>query len=294
MHDFTLQEIEYFLAAAERLNFTEAAQTLFASQSVISKCVKRLENDLGVKLFHRDNRGVSLTAEGEFLYDKWSFLLRGFNESVEAVQTLHHGERKYLHIGCLSEFEHEIGISEFIQCYEEKYLGTTVMVHLYGFKELREQLISGNCDLIISYQSEVEDIKDTLYKNITLINHYIALSSKHRLAEKEDLKLQDLNRETYFILSPAESKKAANRILAAFSGIGFKPAHIEYFRNMPSLSFAISQGKGVSICNKLVARGYESEIKLIPFHELFHNVFLAVAWRKDNMSPELQKLVDMI
>ncbi len=75
MYDITLQEIEYFLMAAERLNFTEAAQALFASQPVISKSVKRLENEVGLKLFNRDNRGVSLTDEGQLLYEKWRFIM---------------------------------------------------------------------------------------------------------------------------------------------------------------------------------------------------------------------------
>jgi DNA-binding transcriptional LysR family regulator len=294
MFDITLQEIEYFLTAAERLNFTEAAQALFASQPVISKCIKKLESALSLKLFVRDNRGVSLTPEGELLYDRWRNVLNEFNASVKAAQSLTDGARKKLHIGCLTEFEHDLKIMEFIKVFEERYPDITVSVELYGFKDLREKLLAGKCDAIISYNGELEDIKDLEQKNLTQVRQYIAISSKHRLADKEDLTLQELDSETFIILNPSESKKSINRLLEFLSGIGYNPRHIEYSPNLYSMAFAISQGRGFTISHRLISRGYENEIRLIPLQELFDQIYLAMAWKKDSITPELQKLIDLI
>ncbi|SHI00112.1 transcriptional regulator, LysR family [Sporobacter termitidis DSM 10068] len=294
MYDITLQEIEYFLVAAERLNFTEAAQALFASQPVISKSIKRLENEIGMKLFNRDNRGVSLTDEGELLYNKWRFMMNDFNAAVKSAQSLMDETRKSVHIGCLSEFEHDLNIKEFIRYFEEKNPDITISFELYGFKELREQLLSGACDLIISYNGELEDMKDLQQKNLTQVKQFIAISSKHRLADKEDLALHHLKNETFYILNPAESKKSVNRLIEALSSIDFNPRRIEYSPNISSLAFAVSQGRGITISHKLITRGYENDIRLIPFTELFNNIYLAVAWRKDGITPELRKMIDLI
>jgi DNA-binding transcriptional LysR family regulator len=294
MYDIALQEIEYFVAAAERLNFTEAAQSLFASQPVVSKCVKKLEKEVGLKLFNRDNRGVTLTPEGELLYREWRLMLQEFNGSVKSAKSLDRHTRRTFHIGCLSGFEHDLNIKDFITCFEAQNPELSVSVELYGFRDLREQLLSDNCDLILSYNGVLDEMKELEYKDLTQVKQFIAVSSKHRLAHKEGLTLHQLKNETFYILSPSESKKSVTRILEALEDINFRPRRIEYTPNLSSMAFAISQGKGITICHKLIAIGYENDIKLIPFYELFNNIYLAAAWKKDKVTPELQKMIDLI
>src|SRR5712672_2422007 len=57
-----LRHLEYFVAAAEELNFTDAADRLHVSQSPFSKQIQDLEGELGVDLFQRERKGVALTA----------------------------------------------------------------------------------------------------------------------------------------------------------------------------------------------------------------------------------------
>ena len=70
MNEHLLQHLEklpYFLAIATQRSFHGAARTLRISQSALSRSMKQLENDIGVKLFQRQPRGVCLTPEGEIL-----------------------------------------------------------------------------------------------------------------------------------------------------------------------------------------------------------------------------------
>lgn len=60
----TITQIKYFVAVAECLNFTKAADQLYVTQQVISKQIKHLEKEIGFDLFKRDKRNVILT-EGE-------------------------------------------------------------------------------------------------------------------------------------------------------------------------------------------------------------------------------------
>jgi DNA-binding transcriptional LysR family regulator len=65
-----LRHLEYFVAAAEELNFTHAAGRLHVSQPPFSKQIQDLEGELGVNLFQRERKGVALTAAGKaFLID---------------------------------------------------------------------------------------------------------------------------------------------------------------------------------------------------------------------------------
>ena len=65
-----LRHLEYFVAAAEELNFTHAAGRLNVSQPPFSKQIQDLESELGINLFQRERKGVALTAAGKgFLID---------------------------------------------------------------------------------------------------------------------------------------------------------------------------------------------------------------------------------
>ena len=62
-----LRELRYFLAVAEELNFTRAAERLHLAQQALSAAIRNLETDLGVQLFIRDTKGVELTSAGAAL-----------------------------------------------------------------------------------------------------------------------------------------------------------------------------------------------------------------------------------
>ncbi|QIB70331.1 LysR family transcriptional regulator [Aminipila butyrica] len=61
----TLQSMKYIIETANHQSFSEAAKVLFISQSTLSTAIKEMEKNLGIILFYRNNRGVTLTADGE-------------------------------------------------------------------------------------------------------------------------------------------------------------------------------------------------------------------------------------
>ena len=61
----TLQNLRYVVEVANSKSFSRAAQSLFMTQSALSAAVKDVENELGILIFRRTNRGVQLTPEGE-------------------------------------------------------------------------------------------------------------------------------------------------------------------------------------------------------------------------------------
>jgi DNA-binding transcriptional LysR family regulator len=73
--DLDMRKLRYFVAVAEELNFGRAAERLHIAQPVLSRQIRSLESELGVRLFARDSRGTELTITGKQLLDDARFLL---------------------------------------------------------------------------------------------------------------------------------------------------------------------------------------------------------------------------
>src|SRR5688500_14239552 len=83
--DVHLRDLRYFVATAEELGFTRAAERLFVSQPALSKQIRQLEKHLRVRLFDRDKRSVTLTGPGTALLPAAREMLRAWDEAQRAV-----------------------------------------------------------------------------------------------------------------------------------------------------------------------------------------------------------------
>src|SRR5436190_7839324 len=103
-----LRHLRYFVAVAEDLSFTKAAEKLHLAQPSLTRQIHNLEEELGVRLLNRSKSQVTLTEEGRsFLVDSRRILALA-TESVLAVQRLSRGEAGQLNISYLSNFDFEL------------------------------------------------------------------------------------------------------------------------------------------------------------------------------------------
>ena len=71
-----LLQLKYFYTVCRYGSITKAADKLFVSQPTISFCIKELEEEFGVKLFHRKHNRLRLTVEGQFFCEKVKYILQ--------------------------------------------------------------------------------------------------------------------------------------------------------------------------------------------------------------------------
>jgi DNA-binding transcriptional LysR family regulator len=97
--DAHLRDLRYFVAVAEELNFTRAAERLFVSQPALSKQIRSLEDGLRVKLFDREHRAIALTAAGQALLPAARDVLREWDAAQKAVADAAAAEAAVLTVG---------------------------------------------------------------------------------------------------------------------------------------------------------------------------------------------------
>ncbi|MEW2394626.1 LysR family transcriptional regulator [Streptomyces sp. NPDC046862] len=97
--DVHARDLRYFVAVADELHFTRAAERLYVSQPALSKQIRALERQLGVELFRRDPRGVTLTAAGSALLPHARRVLAAWDEAAAAVEEARTAQRSTLVVG---------------------------------------------------------------------------------------------------------------------------------------------------------------------------------------------------
>src|SRR5271163_1762298 len=104
--DMELRHLRYFVAVAEALSFTKAAEKLRLAQPSLTRQVRNLEDEIGVQLLDRSNNRVALTEEGRLFLSDSKKLLAMCAESVAAVQRVKRGENQDLKIGYVANIHY--------------------------------------------------------------------------------------------------------------------------------------------------------------------------------------------
>ncbi|NRT80881.1 LysR family transcriptional regulator [Clostridium beijerinckii] len=139
--------LEYFLTAAEELNFTKAAKKLFISQQSLSSHISKLENDLGVELFNR-TVPLTLTPAGKSLVKNAARILDLKEQSVKELADIKDFKRGDLFIGA-SHTRGRAFLPEILPYYNEKFPNINLHLLEGNSKELDAALLKGDVDLII-------------------------------------------------------------------------------------------------------------------------------------------------
>src|ERR1700737_1829675 len=103
-----LRHLRYFVAVADALSFTKGAQKLRLAQPSLTRQIKDLEDKIGVRLFDRTKRRISLTEEGKFFLADAKRVLAHSAEIVQAVQGLNGRERLRLNIGYVANLFYSV------------------------------------------------------------------------------------------------------------------------------------------------------------------------------------------
>ncbi len=93
------RDLRYFVAVAERLSFSRAAEDLPLSQSALSDAVRRLESEIGAQLLRRNSRRVELTPPGEVLLSDAREVLAELDHAIDRAQRAGRGELGRLRVG---------------------------------------------------------------------------------------------------------------------------------------------------------------------------------------------------
>lgn len=190
-----LQQIRYFIAVYETLNFTKAAAQCQVSQPALTKAIKRLEDYLGSTLFVRDGRRVIVSEFGKILYPNLEEMLR----QDQAVKTLSKNfrllDKTPLSVGVMVTIG-PTALASFLVDFRTKHPGIEVSVVERPLMELLRALKEGEVEVALLHDPEQDngDIRaDPIYQE----RYVVVLPPGHALAARDEIRLKDLSKQSY-------------------------------------------------------------------------------------------------
>lgn len=184
-------QISCFLEVARQLSFARAAESLYSSQPVVSYQIKSLEEELGVKLFARNNRTVTLTEAGTYLNTRLIPLSRQLEEAVSIAKAIQ-GREQTMILVLVRRLTDYANLSTAIKIFSEAHPQAHVDIYPQLEGNTCKLLFSGEIQLSFCYQFEVPPHSKLKFLPLKKMNYYVLAKKDHPLAAYKELTLTDL------------------------------------------------------------------------------------------------------
>lgn len=240
-----LRQLRYFVAVAEEANFSKAALRLHVSQPPLSMQIKALEKELGVHLFARSNRGVTLTPAGREFFEEVRSLLERLEQARLRVQQTARGEAGTLSVGFVSIADYGI-LPPALKDFRARFPRVEVQLHEMTTDAQIRALRDARLDVGIGLAPV--DEPDLHFKRVLREELVLAAPATHAVAKSDTpLDLRELARES-FIVPPREIAPGLYDLtIGHCRAHGFAPRITQQARQMQTVISLVSCGMGFAL-----------------------------------------------
>lgn len=293
-----INQLRYFVAAAESKSFTNAAAQYYISQTAVTQQIKALEEVVGVPLFDRSSRPISLTPAGNaFLIDAKAILER-VNGAMDRVQEASVGFVGSLRLGYTKGYE-KSEISKTLRAFRSEYPNVLLSCYRNDTDALAAGLLRGEYDIIFTWDStELVKDKNTLFHPAESDPLMVALYSSHPLARRKKLHRSELRNESILYMTPSSTGDSAGdqHFFELYHNAGYVPNIVFRSNDAESILMMVAAGEGISILPKYVTKGYDNtdQLVFIPLAGEGETVEIIAAWLKEGNNPVLNRFTDFV
>ena len=287
-----LRHLRYFVAVAEALSFTKAAEKLRLAQPSLTRQVRNLEDDIGVKLFDRSKRRVTLTEAGRlFLFDS-KRVLAICAESVAAVQQVNHGESSDLNIGYVANIHYGL-LPATLGAFRKLRPG--VALNLFDMTSAEQFLALDSRKIDLGFVGLPPALSGhaLLSECVARDTMLVAIPVGHPLAKNPKLKLADLAPQFFIGRSTKTYPGAREWLTETCQEAGFTPRILQEADSEPILMQFVADGLGVALLpEQTTGLPHEGVVfrPLVP--PLLRES--SIAWRADNPSKPLKDYIQIV
>lgn len=275
-----LRHLKYFLAVAEELNFTKAAEKLFISQPPLSRQIIELEEELQARLFNRNNKKVELTEAGKYFEKEVKELFQNLERISLRTKKIAENISGEFRIAYISSIYSSV-ISDLIKKLKKQFPYVNFKLFEISTSKQILALEQGKIDLgIIRSPVKSPKIKSQLWFK----DGFSVVYNKSLIQIKSEENIPSLKDETFVFFNKDYAPHYHEVLLELCAFYGFEPKIIHESNNINSIVELVKNGLGISIVPSNIAKNNShTEIGFIELKKvnLFTNVSL-ISSKKDD------------
>jgi DNA-binding transcriptional LysR family regulator len=291
---FDLRQLRYFIAVAETLSFTQAARRLHISQPPLSQQIRALEQDLGVRLFDRTKRRVELTEPGRLFLDEARKVLAQADAARLSVADAAAGYTGRLRLAYPSSVSFHPVLPRTLLKFSEAAPGVQVELSEMYTDAQYGALSTGQIDAgLVRARPKHRQWEQEL--DLLVIDReplLLALPSAHPLAAKDRVHLSEAAQDPFVAQPRALSTTLHETLTELAARAGFRPAIRQEAQQLTGLLVLVSAGVGLALLPASLRAAKLEGVSMVPLADEGATQLLAVATRRGDHSPVLQRFLD--
>ncbi len=281
---------KYFLAVAEDLHFRKAAERLFISQPGLSRQIKQMEDDLGLKLFKRHNRKVELTEAGLYLQQELKNNFKRLDDLLHHAKLLNSGINGNLNLGFVGSAMQK-AIPELLLKFRNSNPKVTFSLNEMDNNKQVKALLDQEIDLGFVRIERVP--KGLEMKPLFEDTFSLVLPKDHPIDEPNFKSILQLKDEPFILFDPTYSESYYEKVMQIFDDAGFSPQVSHSTVNAISIYRLVENNFGISIVPTILKEGFNLDVKFIELKKIKQRTTLKVIWNNENTNPILKNFLDI-
>ena len=295
-----LRQLKYFVAVAEELNFGRAAGRVYLTQPALSQQIRKLEEDLGVTLFHRSRRQVELTEAGQALLKGARQALVQIEQTVQTVREVGGAGSSRLRVG-FPEYANHTPVAGILQTFQWRYPHVELEQHEWFLLQHTLQLVSRlrNGALDVGFLLLPVDDEALAHEHVLSIEIVAAIPEDHPLAAEREVPMRALADERLILFSRRFHPMHYDHIVECCKKAGFSPDIVQKYEPQvysgPTTYRMVASGAGIGIVvPPLVMTSRPPGVVFRPLRDPTPVLDLVAAWRRNDPSSNLRAFLEVI
>ncbi|MEU3901237.1 LysR substrate-binding domain-containing protein [Streptomyces sp. NPDC045251] len=287
---FTLAQLTSFVAVAEELHFTRAAERLRMTQPPLSRQIQLLESELRVELLDRTTRSVRLTPAGRTFFNEARRILRQAHDASLAVRQVSAGQAGVVAVGFTAASAYS-SLGRLLETARGAVPDADIVLREMVTRDQLEAIAEGALDLgMVRPAATGAELASRPAAREALL---AALPVGHRLAEQsEDLHITDFDGQELLMYAPVEARYFHELLISVFRAAGVMPEFTHYLTQVHSILAMVNAGWGAALVPETAAQARFPGVVFRPVGLAAPaSVELNLVWRKNNDNPALHVLL---
>jgi DNA-binding transcriptional LysR family regulator len=280
---FEISQLRCFVAVAEELHFSRAAERLNMTQPPLSRQIRLLEHHVGARLLERNSRTVRLTAAGKAFFPEAARILRLAEEATFTARRVARGEQGTLSIGFTGGAGYSL-LPEVVRRLRQHSPGVVLTLKELVSTEQVEALNASQIDLgLLRPHALNAELESAL-----LATEALMLAIPKDEADQWPLAptLADLHGKPLVMYSPYEARPFHQMLSERFERAGVVPDIVEHIGQVHTMLALVNAGIGAALVAEGATRLHFDGIVVRRIET--EPVRMVCAWRRDNENPILQ------